>query len=164
MLLLDTIRARIILHSILKTRTKPEIEFGVGVLYDSLYGRSGTLPSKTTNSIPSWLISNRGIRILNKLGYILCRNCGGDGWDADCGGGLFICPECEGTGIVDGRPLCTNCGHPRVSHYADGNCHHGYKDFHNSKKYNINNYPCKCTQFTLPWEIPETKGLGVKVG
>ena len=95
----DTIKVELILHRLFKDETKPRIQYGVGVLYDEFHGRAGTLPSKTTNSIPSWLISNEGIRMLNKLGYDLCHNCSGDGWDADCGG-LFICPECKGRGVT----------------------------------------------------------------
>lgn len=58
----------------------------------------------------------------------ICPGCGGDGWDADCGG-VFICPKCNGTGVVpeddalhftwlcycqtrnsNKRQVCRNCG------------------------------------------------------
>lgn len=94
----NTIKVKLALRRVLRSETEPRIKFGVGTLYDSFYGRSGTLPSKTTNSIPGWVISNNGIRILGRLGYDLCHNCSGDGWDADCGG-LFICPNCGGKGV-----------------------------------------------------------------
>jgi len=84
---------------VLNNKNKPQIKYDVGVLFDELYGRSGTLPSHTTTSIDSFVISNEGIRALHGNGYDLCHNCNGDGWDADCGG-CFICPNCKGTGII----------------------------------------------------------------
>ena len=84
---------------VLVDRSQPVIIADTQVLYDQLYGRAGSLPSKTTNSIPSFIISNEGLRALRHLGYDLCRRCNGDGWDAGPGG-IYVCPRCEGKGIA----------------------------------------------------------------
>jgi len=95
-------------------------------------------------------------------GEIACRECEGDGWDANSGGETYICPNCKGTGVEDGNAICV-CGHKRYEHYLDSTCEADYLDLYGSyyrkdgsnplihplrdKEYNINNRPCKCGSF-----------------
>ena len=94
-----------------------------------------------------------------RKGEIACMQCGGDGWDANSGGGVFICPTCKGTGVEDGNATCT-CGHKRYEHYLDSTCEHDYVDLYGSYyredkrnplihggEYDINKRPCKCDRF-----------------
>lgn len=75
----------------------------------------------------------------------MCTSCFGDGWDADSGGGMYICPECGGTGVVDGRTKCAGCGHPRKVHYADGNCW-----YPKIRDIPFDDRECKCSRFITP--------------
>ena len=60
----------------------------------------GAFASNTTTVIAPFVISNEGMRALNKIGYDICHACDGDGWDANSGGGVYICGECMGKGIT----------------------------------------------------------------
>jgi len=98
--ILYDVKVKRAVKKVLAFQGQPTIRHNVGVLYDELYGRQGILPSKTTNAIPEWVISSKGIASLHRLGYDLCHSCSGDGWDATSGGSLFICDKCNGTGIT----------------------------------------------------------------
>ena len=89
---------------------------------------------------------------------MVCDGCGGDGWDVNSGGGVFICPKCEGTGVVDGSARCT-CGHKQKDHYLyfEHTCLHGVK---RGQGYP---YPCGCRNFTRAKKediLPEGKEEG----
>jgi hypothetical protein len=137
-------------RKVMTAKVDPRIEFTTGVLYDELYGRDPTLPSRTNNSTPGWVISNRGLRSLRKTGYCLCNECGGDSWDANSGGALYICPTCNGRGIIDGHALCV-CGHRKSEHcpFSSKTCLHGVK-----AGMAYDDYPCSCKDFK-PAEQPE---------
>lgn len=63
-------------------------------------------------------------------GEIECRTCQGDGWDANSGGAVYICPRCEGTGVEDGNAVCS-CGHRMYEHYLGMySCHHDHLDLY----------------------------------
>lgn len=121
------------------------INMNVGVLYDELFGRRGILPSKTNRAIPSWVISNKGFTSLRHVGYIICNECGGDGWDANSGGALFICPSCNGAGVRKALERCVNCGHTDADHYpyVGRTCLHNVTNGEDYK----NGYPCKCQNY-----------------
>lgn len=93
-------RVKLALYRALNNNDKPRIKNGVQTVYDAFYGRPGVLLSNTTTAIPEWVISNEGLRALKHLGYDLCHTCSGDGWDANSGGGVYICTDCKGKGIV----------------------------------------------------------------
>jgi len=91
-------------------------------------------------------------------GEVHCYACDGEGWDANSGGGVFICPKCSGTGIVDGNILCT-CGHKKFEHYLGvDTCEHDYLDLYgegpdgnnvmiHGGEYRYDGRPCKCNHF-----------------
>lgn len=75
----------------------------------------------------------------------MCTLCFGDGWDADSGGRMYVCPRCSGAGVIPGNTKCMGCGHERKYHYADGTCLHG--NLLHGKDYDINKLPCSCRKY-----------------
>lgn len=74
---------------------KAEIKWGGNILYGN---SPNMIITGTTKTVPLELQLNN--RLMNLFGLKRCRPCNGEGWDANSGGGVYICPDCEGCGVI----------------------------------------------------------------